>query len=70
MVSLKNTISFLRNEEYCFIPKDSSLKQYRFKREHDEWHSADEDSEAVIDSAVDTWRSICCGSIEAGFRPY
>jgi len=41
------------NEEYCFIPKNSSLKKFRFKREHDEWHAADNDSENVKDKAVD-----------------
>jgi len=41
------------NEAYCFIPKDSSLATYKFKREHDEWHAVDELSEAVKDSAVD-----------------
>ena len=41
------------NEEYCFIPKGSSLAKYRFKREHDEWHAADSDSEKVKDSAVE-----------------
>jgi hypothetical protein len=39
------------NEEYCFIPKDSSMTSYRFKREHDEWHAVDEASERVKDSA-------------------
>ncbi len=42
-----------KNEAYCFVPKDSSLATYKFKREHDEWHASDEDSEAVKDSAVD-----------------
>ena len=41
------------NEEYCFIPKGSSTPQYRFRREHDEWHSASQASEEVKDSAVD-----------------
>ena len=41
------------NEEYCFVPKDSSLATYKFKREHDEWHAADEASEKVKDNAVD-----------------
>ena len=41
------------NEEYCFIPKDSSLAKYKFIREHDEWHAADAASEKVKDDAVD-----------------
>jgi hypothetical protein len=41
------------NEEYCFIPKDSPKAKYKFKREHDEWHSADKASEDVIDNAVE-----------------
>ena len=41
------------NEEYCFIPKDSSQAKYRYKREHDEWQAVDNDSEQVKDSAVD-----------------
>ncbi|HVF95826.1 MAG TPA: hypothetical protein VM871_00810 [Flavisolibacter sp.] len=41
------------NEAYCFIPKDSSEAKYRFRREHDEWHSVDETSEGVKDDAVD-----------------
>lgn len=41
------------NEEYCFIPKESSQPKYKFIREHDEWHSVDEASEKVIDNAVD-----------------
>ena len=42
-----------QNEEYCFIPKESSLAKYRFRREHDEWHAADSKSEKVKDSAVE-----------------
>ena len=41
------------NEEYCFIPKNSSLPTYKFKREHDEWHAADAASEVIKDEAVD-----------------
>lgn len=41
------------NEAYCFIPKDSSLATYKFRREHDEWHAVDEASEMVKDSAVE-----------------
>lgn len=42
------------NEEYCFIPKESSLPTYKFKREHDEWHAADTESESVKDNAIET----------------
>ena len=41
------------DEEYRFIPKDSSVATYRFRREQDEWHAADEESEKVKDNAVD-----------------
>ncbi|HEY0039051.1 MAG TPA: hypothetical protein VGB71_00240 [Flavisolibacter sp.] len=41
------------NEEYCFVRKESSVAAYRFRREHDEWHAADEESEGVKDSAVE-----------------
>ena len=41
------------DEAYCFIPKDSSMKTYRFRREHDEWLGADEESEGVKESAVE-----------------
>jgi hypothetical protein len=41
------------NEEYRFVPKESSENTYRFKREHDEWQAMDEASEKVQDSAVD-----------------
>lgn len=41
------------NEEYCFIPKDSSLASYRFKREHDEWQAVDVNSEKIKDEAVE-----------------
>ncbi len=41
------------NDAYCFIPKESSLAKYRFRREHDEWLAVDKDSETVKDSAVE-----------------
>lgn len=41
------------NEEYCFVPKGSSMPKYRFLRQHDEWHAIDEASEKVKDGAVD-----------------
>jgi len=41
------------DEEYRFVPKESSMATYRFKREHDEWHAADEESEKVKETAVD-----------------
>lgn len=41
------------NDAYCFIPKDTSLATYKFRREHDEWHAVDEGSEKVKDSAVE-----------------
>lgn len=41
------------NEEYCFLPKESSGPTYRFKREHDEWQAVDETSEGVKDRAVE-----------------
>lgn len=41
------------NEEYRFVPKESSSPSYRFKREHDEWIAVDDASEKVKDSAVD-----------------
>ena len=40
-------------EEYRFVPKESSETGYRFKREHDEWIAADAASEEVKDAAVD-----------------
>jgi hypothetical protein len=40
-------------EHYCFIPKDTYLPTYKFKREHDEWHAVDEAAEKVKDGAVD-----------------
>ena len=40
------------NEAYCFIPKDTSLHTYCFKREHDEWLAIDEASEGLKDNAV------------------
>ena len=42
-----------QDEEYCFVPRESSMPTYRFKREHDEWHAADDESEKVKDTAVD-----------------
>lgn len=41
------------NETYRFVPKESSLATYRFRREHDEWQAIDEESEKVKDSAVE-----------------
>ncbi len=41
-----------QEEAYCFVPKESFLPTYCFKREHDEWHAVDEISEAVKDKAV------------------
>lgn len=41
------------NEAYCFIPKETFLKTYKYIREHDEWHCADEDSAAVKDIALE-----------------
>jgi hypothetical protein len=41
------------NEEYRFVPKESSMATYRYKREHDEWQAVDSESEKVKDSAVD-----------------
>ena len=40
-------------EEYRFIPKESSMATYRFRREHDEWQAVDAESEGVKDGAVD-----------------
>jgi hypothetical protein len=40
-------------EEYCFIPKGDTAPKFRFRREHDEWHGADEVSEGVKDDAID-----------------
>jgi len=39
------------DEEYRFIPKESSMATYRFRREHDEWQAVDAESEKVIDIA-------------------
>lgn len=39
------------DEEYRFIPKESSMATYRFKREHDEWQAVDAESQKVIDIA-------------------
>ena len=39
------------NEEYRFIPKESSMATYKFRREHDEWQAVDEASEKIIDIA-------------------
>lgn len=41
------------DEEYRFIPKESSMATYRFRREHDEWQAVDAESEKVIDVAED-----------------
>lgn len=41
------------NEQYCFIPKDTSLAKYCFRREHDEWHAIDAASEDIKDDAVE-----------------
>lgn len=41
------------NEQYCFIPKDTSLANYCFRREHDEWHAIDAASEEIKDDAVE-----------------
>ncbi|HEX8314406.1 MAG TPA: hypothetical protein VF609_05420 [Flavisolibacter sp.] len=40
-------------EAYCFVPKESSMATYRFKREHDEWQAVDEESAKVKDGAID-----------------
>ncbi|RYZ27393.1 MAG: hypothetical protein EOO10_12860 [Chitinophagaceae bacterium] len=39
------------DEQYRFIPKESSMATYRFRREHDEWQAVDAESEKVIDIA-------------------
>ena len=39
------------DEEYRFIPKETSMATYKFRREHDEWHAVDKASEGVIDMA-------------------
>ncbi len=41
------------SEAYCFVPKGATQAAYRFRREHDEWHAADAESEKVKDAAVD-----------------
>jgi hypothetical protein len=41
------------NEEYRFVPKESSETEYRFRREHDEWQAVNEQSEKVKDTAVE-----------------
>ena len=41
------------NDAYCFVPKESSMPTYRFRREHDEWQAVDAESEKVKDSAVE-----------------
>lgn len=40
------------NEDYRFIPKKENLQTFTFRREHDEWHAADDSSEAVRDEAL------------------
>ena len=41
------------NDEYRFFQQGSLEPAFVFRREHDEWHSADAASEAVKDEAVD-----------------
>lgn len=41
------------DEEYRFVPKESSQPSYSFRREHDEWLAADSESEKVKESAIE-----------------
>ena len=39
------------DEEYRFIPKESSMATYKFRRAHDEWQAVDKESEKILDVA-------------------
>ena len=39
------------DEVYRFIPKESSMATYNFRREHDEWQALDDQSEKILDIA-------------------
>jgi hypothetical protein len=39
------------DEVYRFIPKESSMATYNFRRGHDEWQAVDEQSEKILDIA-------------------
>ena len=41
------------NEVYRFIPKESSMTTYNFRRGHDEWQAVDAPSEKILDIAED-----------------
>lgn len=41
------------NEEYRFYQHGSLTPAFIFRRQHDEWHSADEASEGIKDEAVE-----------------